>query len=83
MLNKKLQIDISKAMSICLRNGVKVYPVISDNKFKVEVNNKGNIVRYNKEVVTKELNKALSTTYKYFAVQILKQQTDANSTIKA
>ena len=75
METKKMQIDISKAMSICLRNGVKVYPKVSGRKFKVEVDNKGEIIRYDKEVIGKELNKALSNTYKHFAKIILN---DAN-----
>ncbi len=66
-----MQLDISKAMSICLRHGVKVYPKVSGRRFKVEVDNKGEIIRYDKEVIGKELNKALSATYKHFAKIIL------------
>lgn len=74
MNNKILQIDISKAISICLRRGIKVYPVVSDKKFKIEVNDNGKLKRYNKEVAVRELNKALSNTYKHFAVLILKKE---------
>jgi len=80
MNTKELHIDISKAMSICIKHGLKVYPVVSGRKFKIEVDNNGNLKRYDKEVDSKELNKALSNTYKHFAVQFIKQKEDANST---
>ena len=83
MTNKVLQLDISKAISICLRKGIKVYPVVSNKKFKIEVNDNGKLKRYNKEVVASELNKALSNTYKHYAVIILKDKEDASSTIKS
>lgn len=72
METKTLQIDISRAMSICLRSGIKVYPVTSGRKFKIEVNDNGSLTRYNKEVDTKHLNKAISKTYKHYAVEIMK-----------
>tara|TARA_R110002167_G_scaffold190638_1_gene392938 strand:+ start:11670 stop:11903 length:234 start_codon:yes stop_codon:yes gene_type:complete len=73
MQDKILKIDISKAMSICLRDGVRVYPIVSGRLFKIEVDNKGELKRYAKEVVAAELNKALATTYKHFAVEIIKK----------
>ncbi|MFD1292659.1 hypothetical protein ACFQ5N_02315 [Lutibacter holmesii] len=82
MKTKELHIDVSKAMAICIKHGLKVYPVASGRKFKIEVDNNGTLKRYNKEVVSKELNKAMSVTYKHFAVQFLKQDTNANSTKK-
>ena len=77
---KELHIDISKAMSICIKHGLKVYPVPSGRMFKIEVDNNGTLKRYDKEVASKAINKALSNTYKHFAVQFIKQQQDANST---
>lgn len=66
-----MQLDISRAMSICLRHGLKVYPTVSGKKFKVEVDDNGDITRYNKELLGKELNNALSKTYKYHAKLIM------------
>ena len=80
MNTKPLDIDISKAMAICIKHGLKVYPVATGRKFQIEVDNNGTLKRYDKEVVSKELNKAMSTTYKHFAVQFIKQKEDANST---
>lgn len=82
MQYKKLQLDISKAISICIKHGLKVYPVRNGKTFKIEVDDNGKLIRYTKEVHQKELNKALSATYKYFAVMFIKQKEDANSTTK-
>ena len=79
-MDKKLQLDISKAMSICIKNGLKVYPVAVGRRFKIEVDNNGTIKRYDKEINAHKINKALSATYKYFAIMFLKQKQDANST---
>ena len=76
---KRLQMDISYAMSVCLRSGLKVYPVVTGRNFKIEIDDNGNLTRYNKEVNSKELNKAMSETYKYFAAKLITEQ-DANST---
>jgi len=83
MPNKQLQLDISKAMGICIKHGLKVYPVANGRNFKIEVDDNGKLIRYDKEVPTKEINKALSATYKHFAVIYLKQKEDANSTVKS
>lgn len=37
MIKKRLHIDINKAMSICLRNGVKVMPVVDGRGFVIHV----------------------------------------------
>ena len=69
--------DISKAMSICLRNGVTVYPVISGRMFKIEVNDNNKLNRYSKEIGQKEISKAQSDTYKYHAIKILNDKNNA------
>ena len=76
----KLHLDISKAISICIKNGLKVYPVAAGKRFKIEVDNNGVIKRYDKEINVKRINKAISATYKHFAIIYLKQKQDANST---
>lgn len=55
METKQLQLDISKAMSICLKHNIKVYPVVSGHMFKIEVDDNGNLTRYNKEISGKEI----------------------------
>jgi len=80
MLTKEINIEINKATSICIRNNIKVYPVAEGSRFKIEVDNNGEKIRYSKFVSGKEINVAMTKTYKHFALTILKQQQDANST---
>jgi len=77
---KELQLDINKAMSICVRNGVKVYPVPIGRLFAVEVDRKSGIKRYDSLVSGKEVAAAVRKTYIAFAKLILKQEQDANNT---
>lgn len=78
---KKLQLDISKAMSICLKHGIKVYPVLNRvKKFVIEVDDNGSITTYEKEVTGSEINVAQSKTYKYYAERIINKKVNANST---
>lgn len=81
MAVKELHIDINKAMSICIRNGVKVYPVPVGRMFAVEVD-KGDKVtkRYPTLVSQKEVAAAVRKTYIAWSKAILKQKQDANST---
>jgi hypothetical protein len=80
MMDAKLHLDISKAISICISNGVRVYPVVSGRKYKIEVDNNGVVDRYDKEISSNYLNKALSATYKHFAIMFIKEKKDANTT---
>ena len=80
---KELHIDINTAMSICIRNGVKVYPVPVGRMFAVEVD-KGaaDVKRYDQLVSGKLVAAACRKTYIAWAKVILKQQQeqqDANS----
>lgn len=81
MLKKDLHIDINKAMSICIRNGVKIYPVPVGKKFAIEVD-KSNAEpkRYDLLVSGKEVAAAVRKTYIAYSKVILKQKQDANST---
>ena len=66
-----LQIDINTAMSICIRNGIRVYPVPSGRKFKIEVDNNGTKIIYDKEIEGKYVANAHNKTYKHWALKIL------------
>jgi len=81
MKMKELHIDINKAMSICIRNGVKVYPVPVGRLFAIEVD-KGAAIpkRYDKLVSGKEVAAAVRKTYIAYSKLILKQQQDAKVT---
>lgn len=81
MIVKELNIDINKAMSICIRNGVRVYPVPVGKMFAVEVD-KGdlNLKRYDALVSSKEVAAAVRKTYIAWSKVILKKEQDAKST---
>jgi len=81
MQTKELNIDINKAMSICIRNGVKVYPVPVGRMFAIEVDkSSGELRRYDNLVSSKEVATAQRKTYIAWAKLILKQQQDAEVT---
>ena len=72
--------DINKAMGVCFKNGVKVYPVLSgrDHKIQVEINGKKQ-PPYNKILRnSKEVNDAMTSTYFYCAEKILKLKSNLN-----
>ncbi|CAL2056082.1 hypothetical protein [Tenacibaculum sp. 190524A05c] len=68
-------IEISKAMSLCINNGVRIYPVISMGKYvKIEVNNNGRKHTYPEEFHrAKDINNSIIEKYKYYSNKILKQ----------
>ena len=78
---KEKHIDINSAMSICIRNGVKVYPVPVGRSFAVEVDfSNGKLKRYDALVNGKEVAMAVRKTYIAYSKLILKQQEDGNET---
>jgi len=62
--------QVHKALHICNSNDIKVYPIISNSKFKVEVDNKGEIITYDKTLTAKELNVAIKKTLIFYAKKI-------------
>lgn len=81
MKTKELHIDINKAMSVCIRNGVKVYPVPVGRMFAIEVDKgSGNLKRYDSLVSGKEVAAAVRKTYIAYSKLILKNKEDANTT---
>lgn len=77
MNTQPIKVSISHAMSLCINNGIKVYPVPKGFKFVVEVDDNNKIVRYEKEVTPRDVAKACSDTYKYYAKKIIKEKQDA------
>ena len=77
MIQKPIKIDINRAMVICLRHGIKVYPDVNGYKFNVCVDDNGTITKYEKLVTTNDINTALSKTYKAWAIEIIKKETNA------
>ena len=78
---KEVHIDINKAMSVCIRNGVKVYPVPVGRMFAIEVE-KGAAIpkRYERLVSSKEVASAVRKTYIAYSKAILKDKEDAKPT---
>lgn len=78
---KEISLDINKAMSICIRNNIKVYPVPVGSQFAIEVDKGvGCPKRYDLLVSSKEVAAAVRKTWIAFAKLIIKQEADANST---
>lgn len=73
-----IKLSVSHAMSLCINNGIKVYPVPGKgNRFLIEVDRNDEIIRYDKEVTPRDVAKACSDTYKHFAKKIIKAKQDA------
>ncbi|CAL2084075.1 hypothetical protein [Tenacibaculum sp. 190524A02b] len=73
---KSVRIDINTAMSICIRNGVKVFPVVKGRGFVINVEDNGKIIEYDKLVDSSKVATAMTKVYKHFALKI-KQGNDA------
>ncbi|TVZ55618.1 hypothetical protein OD91_0873 [Lutibacter sp. Hel_I_33_5] len=81
MAVRELHIDINKAMSICIRNGVKVSAVPVGKLFAVEVEKENSEPkRYDALVSSKGVAAAVRKTYIAWSKAILKEQENGNST---
>lgn len=64
--------NINKAMSICFRNKIKVYPVLSKKtklfRIAVSVFGKEKVIR--KDITQKEINNSMTKTYIYYAKKL-------------
>jgi|TARA_R110002153_G_scaffold216051_1_gene368676 hypothetical protein len=75
---KEKHIDINKAMSICIRAGVRVYPVPIGRMFAIEVvNGAAEPKRYDKLVSSNDVAAAQRKTYIMYARSLIKDQLDA------
>ena len=64
--------DSYKEAGICIKNGIKVYPVQIRSKWKIEVDNNGKITVIDKEISQNEINYAMAMTYIFYAGKIEK-----------
>lgn len=63
--------ELNKAMGICLKNHIKVYPVGDKPYFYIEASIRNKPKRFNKKLLTpKDVNKALAKTYIYYAEKL-------------
>ncbi len=74
MMTKTYHININKAMAICLRNGVKVYPVVKGRAFVIHVEDNGKVIEYDKKVDSSRVANAMTKVYKHFASKIKKKE---------
>ena len=60
------------ALQTCLQHNVKVYPISvkHSGKWKIQINNNGNLTTFDKEVYPKELNQALEKTILFIAKKL-------------
>tara|TARA_R110002020_G_scaffold453632_2_gene668629 strand:- start:2827 stop:3042 length:216 start_codon:yes stop_codon:yes gene_type:complete len=69
--------DINKAMQICFKEKIAVYPIIKSKEHKIEYSVNGVVEkRYSKILSTKkQVNEAVKKTYIYLANSIVKKNT--------
>lgn len=58
--------DISKEMSFCISNGIKVYPVDKKGKWYIESEINGVVKFFKKEIRNDEIGDAMAKTYLYY-----------------
>lgn len=67
----KLFENISEAMSLCLKNGVKIFPVVNGNGMQIQVNNNGSKYTYSTMYFnSKGINEDIREKYLYYAKRI-------------
>jgi len=71
--------SIDIAMGLCVRNGIKVYPIVSGKSFKIQVDDNGKLITYPKEIKQADVSSAQSKTYKYFAAKIVAKKQEENA----
>jgi hypothetical protein len=75
METKEIKLSVTKASSICMKQGVRVYPVCVGSRYKIEVEFKdGKKKLYDKLVSEKEMHSAWRKTWIAYATKILKDQ---------
>ena len=64
---KKQVPDSSQAAHLCIKNGIKVYPVYINYKWYIHANINGFIKEFDKPIHQDEINYAMSSTYIFYA----------------
>lgn len=65
--------DIGTAMRICFSKDIKVYPVRRSGLWVIQVNFKGSLKSFDVKLSSsKEVNDAMTKTYKYYANKLTK-----------
>ena len=64
--------DVNKAMSICFKNKVKIYPFYNKTTrmWSVVVDIDGNATKLPKEIKQKQLNDAITKSYIFYAKRL-------------
>ncbi len=64
------QIDCSKESYICVKKGIKVYPVFINKSWFIEVDDNGKKTRYEKAILQDEINNSIAQTYIFYSKKI-------------
>jgi len=65
--------DVSKQNYELIKAGIKVYPIHFIGKWRIEINNKGKIQRFEKAITQNEINLAVHKTILYCFEKINKK----------
>tara|TARA_R110000772_G_C13195550_1_gene429495 strand:+ start:663 stop:893 length:231 start_codon:yes stop_codon:yes gene_type:complete len=66
--------NISEAMSICIKNGIYVYPIKANGCWNIQVVNKKKINTFSKKLYSnKEVNDAVVITYIHYFKKLKKE----------
>lgn len=64
---------ISNIISICVKNGLKVYPVIKERGIYIQMEYNGRVRNFDKKVSGKKINEAMDKTYRHYFDKYKKQ----------
>lgn len=67
--------DVSDKNYRLIKNGIKVYPVGFNGKFKIQVDNNGKLKTFKKEIKQGEVNEAINKTIKYYYDKLIENET--------
>lgn len=68
---KPSDIDINKAIALCTRKGIRVSSTQAGRKFKIVVNDNGELIEYEQTVYAHKLASVIKKTWRYYAAKIL------------
>ncbi len=70
--------DVSDKNYKLIKAGIKVYPNAENGKFKIHVNNNGNLTIFKKEIPQKEVNEAINKTISFMYDKLVENGKNKN-----
>lgn len=68
--------DVSGKNYELIKNGIKIYPICYNGKFKIEVNNNCNFTTYKKVITSKEIDEAINLTIQLWYKKLKDKEND-------